>query len=110
MQQLRVADEMTQRCAQIVRHRIGKRLELFVGCYQLRSARGQLLIELADFGVALLTLFELDLKLIACMAKIFLDPASNSTEGGNYDCREHKQQKVREVSRGNVEAVERFYE
>src|SRR6516162_11147562 len=101
---------MTQWCTQVVRYRIGKRLEFLVGGLELRSALGQLLVELADLGIALLTLFELDLKPIACVAEVVLDPTANSTEGGNYECREHKQQKVWEVSRGNIEAVDRFHE
>src|SRR5262249_7853224 len=101
---------MTQRCTQVVRYRIGKRLELLVGCYQLRSAQCALLFEFADLGVALLTLFELILKPVACMAEIVLDATSNEAEGGNDDRREHEYQKVRELARGNLEAVDRFYE
>src|SRR5215472_12872364 len=101
---------MTQRCTQVVRYRIGQRLEFFVGRYQLPSAQRELLIELADFGLAPLTLFEFILKPVARVAEIVLDATSNSAEGGNDNRRDHKNQKVREIPRGNVEAVDRFYE
>jgi hypothetical protein len=85
-----------------VRYRIGKRLEFLVGCYQLT-------VELANFGLALPTVFELNLEL-ACVAKIVLDAALNGDDGRHDHGREHKRQKVREVSRGNVEGVERLHE
>src|SRR5215469_15277256 len=101
---------MAQRPPQVMRNGIGKRLEFSVGRYQLPGAQRELLVEVANFGVALLTLFELNLKAIACVAEVVLDATSNGAEGGNDDRREHKKQKVREVSRGNVEAVDRFCE
>src|SRR5262249_39004315 len=101
---------MTQRCTQVVRHRIGKRLEFSVGRYQLPGAQRELLVELTNFGVALLTLFELSLGGVACVAEISLDATSNKVKEGNDDRREHKYQKVRDLSRGNLEAVERFRE
>src|ERR1700746_2326464 len=100
---------MTQWCTQVVRYRIGKRLEFLIGRYQLRSARLELLIQLSNFALALLTLFEFNFKSITCMAKIVLDPTANSTERGNDDRREHKNQKVGEIAGGNVERMARFY-
>src|SRR5262249_49723183 len=110
LQQFRVTDEMAQRRPQVMRHGIGKRLELLVGHYQLAGAQRELLVELADFSIALLALFELVLQLISCVEKIILNAASNSTEGGNDKRREHENQKVRDISDRNVEGVERFYE
>src|ERR1700745_2726421 len=43
------------------------------------------------------------------MAKIVLDATANCAEGGNQDRREYENQEVRQLSKGNVERVERFY-
>ncbi len=78
-QDVREAVDGAQRRAQVVRNRIGKRLQFLVGRFQLRRALGdalfQFLIELADFFFRLLR----SMRVRSTMMPKAISPASSSS-------------------------------
>src|SRR5690349_15066997 len=63
------------------RGRRNKQKILFlVARFEFRSLPSELLIKFANFVLSVFALFQFDLKLIASMAEILLDSASNSDE------------------------------
>ena len=80
LQQLRVSNHVAKWRTQVVRHRIGKRFQFLVARFEFRRLLGEFLIELADFLLSALALFQFDLKPIARLTKTVLDTASSSAE------------------------------
>jgi hypothetical protein len=66
---------MAKRRSQVVRHRVGKRLQVFVGRLEFFSSLGEFLVEVLDLVLALSSLLHFDLKPVVGLAKTLLDAA-----------------------------------
>src|SRR5271170_493068 len=96
---------MAKRRAKVVGDGIGKRLQFVVARFELPGPPGELLIEVANFVFSALALFHLSLKVVASVAKIALDAASNTYEPGSDHRPGREKKKVRQILSRNFEGV-----
>ena len=99
---------MAKRRAEVVGDGIGKRFQFLVARFELRSALGELQIELANLVLALPALRHFDLKVVAGVTKVILDAAPDSAERGDDGRPSDEDEKVWQIPGGNVERVVRL--